>query len=106
MNTLATRFTRFLCTAPVLFAVSEYASAQAASFTYEPPNPSVFTQVSFRDASTSDPVSWHWNFGDPSSGALNTSSSPNPTHTYAQTGTYPVTLTVECLCGGVFVVSK
>jgi gliding motility-associated-like protein len=43
-------------------------------------------------------VSWSWNFGDPASGANNTSSQENPTHQYpAPTGTpqtYTVTLTV------------
>jgi PKD repeat protein len=33
-----------------------------------------------------------WNFGDPNSGILNTSTQTNPVHTYAQAGTYTVTL--------------
>jgi len=37
--------------------------------------------------------SWTWNFGDPSSGASNTSSSQNPAHTFTAAGTYNVTLT-------------
>ena len=36
----------------------------------------------------------HWNFGDPGSGAANTSSESAPTHTYGAPGSYPVTLTV------------
>ncbi|MCB0643817.1 MAG: PKD domain-containing protein, partial [Phaeodactylibacter sp.] len=39
---------------------------------------------------TSDAVSWLWDFGDG-----NTSTEENPVHTYAQDGTYTVTLTVE-----------
>lgn len=35
-----------------------------------------------------------WNFGDPGSGADNTSNDPNPTHGYTNPGTYNVTLTV------------
>lgn len=35
-----------------------------------------------------------WNFGDPASGAANTSALVNPTHTYTNTGSYTVTLTV------------
>ncbi len=39
-------------------------------------------------------LSWHWNFGDPSSGYNNTSSLQNPSHTYSAAGNYIVTLTV------------
>lgn len=63
-------------------------SPPTAAFTY---NDNGLT-VDFTDQST-DPdgtiVSWSWNFGDG-----NTSTSQNPTHTYAADGTYPVTLTV------------
>lgn len=38
---------------------------------------------------------WNWNFGDPGSGANNTSNAPNPAHTYANAGTYFVTLIVS-----------
>jgi large repetitive protein len=36
-----------------------------------------------------------WNFGDPASGAANTSTLANPTHVYAAPGTYTVTLTAS-----------
>ncbi len=39
-------------------------------------------------------VSWAWNFGDPGSGALNTSNIQNATHRYNAIGTYTATLTV------------
>jgi serine protease len=48
--------------------------------------------VDFTDQSTDSDgsvVSWAWDFGD---GA--TSTTQNPSHTYASSGTYPVTLTV------------
>lgn len=49
--------------------------------------------VTFTDASAAGPsgpiTGWAWNFGD-----SGTSSSQNPTHTYAAGGTYTVTLTV------------
>lgn len=38
--------------------------------------------------------SWAWNFGDPASGAANTSTAQGPSHTYAATGNYTVSLTV------------
>jgi hypothetical protein len=40
-----------------------------------------------------------WNFGDPGSGAANTSTSPTPSHTYALAGTYTVTLNLVDNCG-------
>ncbi|RYD54265.1 MAG: PKD domain-containing protein, partial [Sphingobacteriales bacterium] len=35
-----------------------------------------------------------WNFGDPASGANNTSTAQNPSHTYTNTGVYSVSVTV------------
>ncbi len=53
--------------------------------------------VPFQDQSTNAPTSWLWNFGDPASGANNTSTLQNPSHTYPNTtpGSYPVTL-ISC----------
>jgi len=47
------------------------------------------TAIQFTDASQSTPTSWFWTFGD---GA--TSTLQNPSHTYANTGTYTVSLKV------------
>lgn len=51
--------------------------------------------VAFQDSSTI-PVgtitAWHWNFGDPLSGNLDTTSVTNPTHTFTDTGVYSVQL--------------
>ena len=44
-------------------------------------------------------ASFAWTFGDPASGANNTSNLQNPSHNYSTTGTYPVTLTVTNMCG-------
>jgi PKD repeat protein len=41
----------------------------------------------FQDQSISQPTSWHWTFGDG-----NSSTQQNPTHTYAQPGSYNVQL--------------
>ncbi len=42
---------------------------------------------------------WAWNFGDPGSGPLNTSSVQNPQHKYTAVGNYTVTLTVTSNTG-------
>ena len=49
--------------------------------------------VDFIDTSTGSPISWTWDFGDPSSGANNTSNLQNPQHTFTNSGKYTVTLT-------------
>ena len=46
-----------------------------------------------------------WDFGDPASGAANSSNLPNPSHTYTQSGTYAVTLK-KIKCGKEDVVTK
>jgi PKD repeat protein len=50
----------------------------------------------FNDASTptGQITTWDWSFGDPNSGAANTSRDQNPTHTFSAAGTYNVQLTV------------
>jgi hypothetical protein len=42
----------------------------------------------------------HWNFGDPSSGAANTSTVPTPTHTFSGSGPFTVQLVMNYSCGG------
>ncbi len=54
--------------------------------------------VEFLDASTPCPTSWSWDFGDPASGAANTSTQANPVHTYGTPGTYSVRLAVAGPC--------
>lgn len=44
--------------------------------------------VAFTDASTGEPTSWSWNFGDGGASTLQ-----NPSHTYAVPGVYSVSLT-------------
>ena len=62
------------------------------SFTFSPEEPTIRDTIHFYDTST-DPdgtiVSWHWNFGDGY-----TSTIKDPTHDYADKGSYTVTLRV------------
>jgi len=62
--------------------------ALSASFTYSPSSPVAGQAVQFTDTSTGGPTSWLWNFGDNT-----TSTSKNPSHTYATAASYTVTLT-------------
>ncbi|MCB9283457.1 MAG: PKD domain-containing protein [Lewinellaceae bacterium] len=54
--------------------------------------------IQFEDRSTFVPTesiaSWEWDFGDPASGAANTSTQTSPSHAYAAAGVYNVTLTI------------
>lgn len=45
-------------------------------------------------------VSQSWDFGDPLSGASNTSTAANPTHNFSSLGTFTVTLVMNYSCGG------
>lgn len=56
--------------------------------------------INFFDSSVthivgSNIVKWFWNFGDPASGANNTSTTQNPSHVFYAAGTYTVSLIVE-----------
>lgn len=51
----------------------------------------------YTDCSTN--TSYSWNFGDPASGAANTSASASPCHTFAAAGSYTITLTTGNPCG-------
>jgi len=70
-----------------------------AQFTFTPLNPSTADNILFTDTSY-DPdgsiVAWAWDFGD--SGNSNVK---NPTHSYADDGTYLITLTVTDDDGGI-----
>ncbi len=74
-------------------------SAPQAAFT-SPANACVNTAVPFTNTSIpgynqgcNSTTTYQWNFGDPSSGANNTSTAMSPSHTYSTPGTYTVTLT-------------
>ncbi len=59
-----------------------------ADFTGTPTTGVLPLTVMFADATTGMVTAWSWNFGD-----ANTSIAQNPTHTYANAGTYTVALT-------------
>ncbi len=51
--------------------------------------------VDFTESSTGNPNTFFWDFGDPLSGAANTSTLQNPTHTFTDTGIFNVKLVVS-----------
>ncbi|MBK7342336.1 MAG: PKD domain-containing protein [Saprospiraceae bacterium] len=59
--------------------------------------------MSFTDRSTYLPkfsiTDWHWDFGDPASGAANSSLLKHPDHMFTASGTYTVTLTITSSTG-------
>lgn len=58
----------------------------------------VFTDLSHASGEN-NLIRWSWNFGDPYSGANNSSELKNPTHQFSRTGTYNITLTTENTLG-------
>ncbi len=67
-----------------------YTLMPIADFTAAPTSGVAPLNVSFADSSQGSFTSWSWDFGDGS-----TSTSRNPSHTYASPGTYTVNLTVS-----------
>ena len=68
-------------------------------FSYSPPSPMAGDTVTFTDESVKGDgtiVSWHWDFGDGDNSILQ-----NPTHSFANGGSFTVTLTVTDSLGGV-----
>lgn len=88
---LSGRFLGWLFAVTGLIGFSGSAIAQTR-FTISPNFAAPGQVVQFTDTSSPTPTSWSWNFGDPSSGAANTSTLQNPTHVYSAEAVYPVTL--------------
>lgn len=66
-----------------------------AQYSYYPDSASSIPNViKFVDLSLGSPTQWFWEFGDPASGALNTSTTQNPLHSFTTIGTYNVCLTI------------
>ena len=70
-------------------ATREGGLTPSASFSANPTSGNAPLSVNFTDESTGSITSWEWDFGDGS-----TSTMQNPSHTYAEPGTYTVSLTV------------
>jgi gliding motility-associated-like protein len=62
------------------------------------PDTCLQSAIAFSVATTLPVTQISWNFGDPSSGANNTSASVNPTHQFSSLGNYTVTAIVEFEC--------
>ena len=76
-------------------AVVSNAKPPVASFSAAPASPLAAQTVTFADLTAGTFSSRSWNFGDPGSGAQNTSSLAAPLHSYSAPGTYTVRLSVE-----------
>ena len=90
--TIALRVSDGLLTATDAAELAVNDLAPAAAFAWPPPEPGESVQISFTDQSTTpnDPiVTWAWDFG-----GLGTSDQQNPAFTFADNGSYDVTLTV------------
>ena len=58
-----------------------------------------FTNGSWIPGADTSTLSWNWNFGDPGSGPVNTSTMRHPAHTYATLGPFNVKLEVTSASG-------
>jgi len=72
------------------------AAPNSASFAY---NCGASRSISFTSTASDCAAAYSWNFGDPSSGASNTSSNANPSHVFSAPGNYRVSLAVSFLSG-------
>jgi len=73
-----------------LLGTEPVVNAPVASFSAAPTSGEAPLPVAFTDTSTGDVTAWSWSFGDGSSSSLQ-----NPTHLYALSGTYTVSLTAS-----------
>lgn len=87
----------FLQVPPFTYTVTPALSCLTASFT-APPSTNTITGCTWAGYNI---VSVMWNFGDPLSGATNTSAIINPTHSYPESGIYNTQVILYNSCGGV-----
>lgn len=87
-----------LCISDTAIKIVTVSPKALISFTYPlgclPPSGLAQFTASATDIGGQPITSYNWNFGDPNSGATNTSTAQNPTYTYTTFGNYTVTLNV------------
>ncbi|MFN5181622.1 MAG: PKD domain-containing protein [Bacteroidota bacterium] len=88
-------------TASVVITVNPFPSA---NFNSSPVQPCANTPMVFTNTSTGTGLTYSWNFGDPATGPLNTSTQTNPSHQFTSavgnsTQTYNVTLIATSTAG-------
>ncbi len=85
--------------------ISNYFKPQLTSFTYSSTSGVSCRTMSFSipsilfGCSASEYQSIGWEFGDPASGILNTSTQANPVHVFSNGGSFPVKLLLHRSCG-------
>ena len=91
---MSTLFKAFAAVGLTVLAAMAALNAPAASFTVSTPNPAASSVVVFTDTTSGGPTSWTWDFGDGG-----TSAQQNPTHAYANPGSFTVRLTASNASG-------
>jgi len=76
--------------APMTHQIDVAPPVPVAGFNFTPTSGQAPVTIQFTDTSMNSPTSWLWKFGD---GSGVTSTQQNPTHVYATTGQFMVTLT-------------
>ena len=80
---------------PAQVPIGGFAASSTITFL---PDSCLQSSISFSIPSTSPINQVNWNFGDPNSGANNSSSSLNPNHLFSEIGTYQITASVDFEC--------
>src|SRR6218665_184466 len=88
-----------LPSAPYTYTAGNQYGCYGAGFT-APPAIQNFTQLGCGAILGYSLTGIQWNFGDPLSGAANTSTLTNPIHNFSNNGTYSVNLVLYYSCGG------
>jgi PKD repeat protein len=83
-------------TSTMIKVVQVQGEVPTAAFTFIPGSGTVPLTVQFTDTSTGEISSWVWDFGD----GVNNVVGQNPSHTYQDSGTYTVILSIDGPYGG------
>lgn len=79
--------------------VCGYQNLLSASYTASSYAPCQGTSINFTPITTGTDITYSWNFGDPASGANNTSSSQAPSHIFTSANNSPFTVTLTITRG-------